>query len=468
MALIRQDKVDQGARIGRLESYVYSFHGSPPPPTNGGGGTTPPGTGVPPSITPPNRPLPVPGQTPIVAGGSVPFTGYQFFYNGLDVSGRNPGIRFSEPDQIQVITGAGGTKGGEWIVGKIDPLSTVLSIHNNMKGDIGGRLDLHGNGEVEIKDFVKINDRRPGGGKDTLSLNSTGICNVGIDFCNDDHPVWEVYKTGKNHFEIGFAGTKAGHKYKKALEIDTDRQVHFSEIPTSFGTPKADKDLVTVKFMNDTLNGSGGAGSTPIVDLGKPAKIKDHLEIYGNGDGAINFTTNFKQTVGGKTKTGSWIMGKTRTQFDKVKIENISNGHVASLELGDNGIITTTDKFVIGNTRTGKAQLTLESAMLTDKLEILLRDSGGDKASFGVKGGQLEITGTKGDVHINLEANRHIVAKRGSQTNNVLTTESGPTGARPTHGLFVGDQFFDTTLKHPIWVSDINPTVWINALGKKV
>lgn len=42
---------------------------------------------------------------------------------------------------------------------------------------------------------------------------------------------------------------------------------------------------------------------------------------------------------------------------------------------------------------------------------------------------------------------------------------SGPTKFRPTEGLFIGRQFFDTTLGYPIWWSG---TKWVNSSGTGV
>ena len=45
---------------------------------------------------------------------------------------------------------------------------------------------------------------------------------------------------------------------------------------------------------------------------------------------------------------------------------------------------------------------------------------------------------------------------------NVTVPNFGPTAARPTEGLLVGQTFFDTTLNRPIWW---NGEYWINAIG---
>ena len=42
---------------------------------------------------------------------------------------------------------------------------------------------------------------------------------------------------------------------------------------------------------------------------------------------------------------------------------------------------------------------------------------------------------------------------------------NGLTAARPTTGLYVGQQFFDATLGYPVFVKSLNPTVWVNGAG---
>lgn len=50
------------------------------------------------------------------------------------------------------------------------------------------------------------------------------------------------------------------------------------------------------------------------------------------------------------------------------------------------------------------------------------------------------------------------------QTNSI----SGPTADRPTKDLFVGKQYYDTTLNKPIWLRSVRPTVWKDAAGVTV
>lgn len=51
---------------------------------------------------------------------------------------------------------------------------------------------------------------------------------------------------------------------------------------------------------------------------------------------------------------------------------------------------------------------------------------------------------------------------------------NGNTAARPIHNpargstLYVGQQYFDTTLGYPVYVSSLNPTVWVNGAGAVV
>ena len=44
-------------------------------------------------------------------------------------------------------------------------------------------------------------------------------------------------------------------------------------------------------------------------------------------------------------------------------------------------------------------------------------------------------------------------------------TQNGSSAARPTSGLWIGRPYFDTTLNLPIWVKSIGPNIWINASG---
>jgi len=44
-------------------------------------------------------------------------------------------------------------------------------------------------------------------------------------------------------------------------------------------------------------------------------------------------------------------------------------------------------------------------------------------------------------------------------------TLSGPTSARPTPPLFVGQFYFDTTLGLPIYAFQVLPTIWVDAAG---
>jgi hypothetical protein len=46
---------------------------------------------------------------------------------------------------------------------------------------------------------------------------------------------------------------------------------------------------------------------------------------------------------------------------------------------------------------------------------------------------------------------------------------SGPTTKRPVNAaqnfVYIGEMYFDTTLGKPVWVMQINPTVWVDATG---
>lgn len=43
--------------------------------------------------------------------------------------------------------------------------------------------------------------------------------------------------------------------------------------------------------------------------------------------------------------------------------------------------------------------------------------------------------------------------------------QSGPTASRPTSGLWIGRQFWDTTLGRPVYVKSVLPTVWADVSG---
>jgi hypothetical protein len=55
-----------------------------------------------------------------------------------------------------------------------------------------------------------------------------------------------------------------------------------------------------------------------------------------------------------------------------------------------------------------------------------------------------------------------------NHSSTITLQQSGPTAERPDKMLWVGRQFFDTTLGHPIWLQSINPTVWCDATGAAV
>lgn len=53
----------------------------------------------------------------------------------------------------------------------------------------------------------------------------------------------------------------------------------------------------------------------------------------------------------------------------------------------------------------------------------------------------------------------------------VVLTQSGPTANRPTTRLWIGRQFFDTTLGYPVWVQSLNGSyvaTWVNGAGTVV
>lgn len=46
--------------------------------------------------------------------------------------------------------------------------------------------------------------------------------------------------------------------------------------------------------------------------------------------------------------------------------------------------------------------------------------------------------------------------------------QSGVTADRPTKALWIGRQYFDTTLGHAVWVKSVNPAVWVDGTGTVV
>lgn len=47
----------------------------------------------------------------------------------------------------------------------------------------------------------------------------------------------------------------------------------------------------------------------------------------------------------------------------------------------------------------------------------------------------------------------------------VSARQSGTTANRPVTGLWIGRQYFDTTLGLPVWVQSAAPVVWCDATG---
>jgi hypothetical protein len=52
-----------------------------------------------------------------------------------------------------------------------------------------------------------------------------------------------------------------------------------------------------------------------------------------------------------------------------------------------------------------------------------------------------------------------------SRVNSIIATgqQSGTTAQRPTTQVWIGRQFYDTTLNKPVYVSAVNPVVWRDA-----
>ncbi|MHB1098442.1 MAG: hypothetical protein ACYCZR_02690 [Burkholderiales bacterium] len=49
-----------------------------------------------------------------------------------------------------------------------------------------------------------------------------------------------------------------------------------------------------------------------------------------------------------------------------------------------------------------------------------------------------------------------------------LNETHGTTANRPTKGLFIGMQYYDTTLNKPVWLNSVRPSVWKDAAGTTV
>lgn len=45
---------------------------------------------------------------------------------------------------------------------------------------------------------------------------------------------------------------------------------------------------------------------------------------------------------------------------------------------------------------------------------------------------------------------------------------NGTTANRPVNGLYIGLQYFDSTLGYPVFIKSLNPTVWVNGAGTVV
>lgn len=46
--------------------------------------------------------------------------------------------------------------------------------------------------------------------------------------------------------------------------------------------------------------------------------------------------------------------------------------------------------------------------------------------------------------------------------------QSGTTANRPTAGLWIGRQYFDTTLNKPVYLKSLRPSVWVDGAGTVV
>lgn len=46
--------------------------------------------------------------------------------------------------------------------------------------------------------------------------------------------------------------------------------------------------------------------------------------------------------------------------------------------------------------------------------------------------------------------------------------QSGPTASRPASLVWIGRQYFDTTIGKPVYVKSVKPIVWVDAAGTVV
>lgn len=57
-----------------------------------------------------------------------------------------------------------------------------------------------------------------------------------------------------------------------------------------------------------------------------------------------------------------------------------------------------------------------------------------------------------------------------SRWHSIIVTgqQSGTTASRPTDQVWVGRQYFDTTLGKPVYVKSVRPIVWVDSAGTVV
>lgn len=57
-----------------------------------------------------------------------------------------------------------------------------------------------------------------------------------------------------------------------------------------------------------------------------------------------------------------------------------------------------------------------------------------------------------------------------SRVHSIIVTgqQSGTTANRPTTQVWIGRQYYDTTLNKPVYVSSVKPIVWRDAMGNIV
>ena len=466
MGLYRQGEKDQGARIGRLEDYVYQYHGAPAP-------SQPPVAGQPPVQPPviqppvyPNVPGSVPANTPVVSGGQIPFSGDVQLLKNLNMFGANSALQFLAPGGVQEIKGVGTNGVGTWSIGV--PLQGLDSLYimNSMNGDHGGRMQLDDLGMIRMADYVKIDDQRIGGGKDTLVLNASGkINNVGIQFSEDDEVQYELFKTGKNHLSLNKVN-EATQVSEAIFVVGDDKVMRFSELPSVLNDPTDDDELVNFGFLKNYV---ANHGLTPGSNFSPGGEITavDKLTVIGTNASVVELEGVNKQWYGGTFQNKTWGIGKLNLLQNDILIENKTGSTPSSITLREDGDIQTNHNLTVGNEK-GVSIITMLANNRFSDCKVEFKSVGSVKGYVGLDEDDLEMNALKGNIVFRTTPGKSLLIENGHATEKIMITESGQITNRPTTNLVVGQQFLDLTLKKPIWLYSKNPSVWIDAFGTTV